>query len=190
MPSPGPGCCRLHINSRAASPGQTAHRECARHRGAARAARSAPPSLVRCSTSASPVIGPQAGELVDRLLDPALRHTLGTAEPARLSDAIASSLHLVYIIAALAAVVTLGLACALPAALSPAPAARSCPSTRLRRSGCRRKPARRQSSPSRSCRSAQAALPNPPRVHPRPDQRKPASPSNTQMETDQPATGR
>jgi len=63
--------------------------------------------------------GPEAGELVNRLLDPALRHTLGTAEFARLSDAIASSLHLVYIIAALAAVVTLGLACALPAALSP-----------------------------------------------------------------------
>ena len=63
--------------------------------------------------------GPEAGELVNRLLDPALRHTLGTVELARLSDAIASSLHLVYIIAALAAVVTFGLACALPAALSP-----------------------------------------------------------------------
>jgi EmrB/QacA subfamily drug resistance transporter len=63
--------------------------------------------------------GAEAGGLVNRLLDPALRHTLGTAELARLSDAIASSLHLVYIIAALAAVVTLGLACALPAALSP-----------------------------------------------------------------------
>jgi hypothetical protein len=52
-------------------------------------------------------------------LDPGLRHSLGAAELARLTDAIASSLHVVYIIAGLAAVVTLLLACALPAALSP-----------------------------------------------------------------------
>ena len=62
---------------------------------------------------------PEAADSVNRLLDPGLRRSLGTAELAHLSDAIASSLHLVYIIAGLAAVVTLVLACALPAALSP-----------------------------------------------------------------------
>jgi EmrB/QacA subfamily drug resistance transporter len=62
---------------------------------------------------------PEAGEMVNRLLDPALRRSLGTAELAQLGNAIASSLHLVYIIAALAAVITLVLSCALPAALSP-----------------------------------------------------------------------
>jgi len=62
---------------------------------------------------------PQAGDLINRLLDPALRHSLGRGELAQLGAAIASSLHLVYIIAGLAAVVTLCLASALPAALSP-----------------------------------------------------------------------
>jgi EmrB/QacA subfamily drug resistance transporter len=62
---------------------------------------------------------PEAGDLVNRVLDPGLRHSLAAAEFARLSAAIASSLQLVYIIAGLAAVVTLLLACALPAALSP-----------------------------------------------------------------------
>jgi EmrB/QacA subfamily drug resistance transporter len=63
---------------------------------------------------------PETGDLVNRLLDPALHHSLGSAELARLGQAIASSLHLVFIISALASVVTLTLACALPAALSPA----------------------------------------------------------------------
>jgi EmrB/QacA subfamily drug resistance transporter len=62
---------------------------------------------------------PEAGDMVNRLLDPRLRHSLGTAELAQLSDAIASSLHLVFIISGLATVVTLILACGLPAALSP-----------------------------------------------------------------------
>ena len=62
---------------------------------------------------------PQAGDLINRLLDPGLRHSLGSAELVQLSDAIASSLHLVYILAGLAALITLALACALPAALSP-----------------------------------------------------------------------
>jgi len=48
-----------------------------------------------------------------------LRHSLGIAELAQLSEEIASSLHLVYIVAGLAAAVTLVLACALPAALNP-----------------------------------------------------------------------
>ena len=62
---------------------------------------------------------PQAGDLINRLLDPGLRHSLGSAELVQLSDAIASSLHLVYILAGLAALITLALACAFPAALSP-----------------------------------------------------------------------
>jgi len=62
---------------------------------------------------------PEAGDLVNRLLDPGLRHSLGQAELARLGGAIASSLHPVYVIAGLAAIVTFALACALPAALSP-----------------------------------------------------------------------
>jgi len=62
---------------------------------------------------------PQAGDLINRLLDPGLRHSLGSAELVQLSDAIASSLHLVYILAGLAALITLVLASAFPAALSP-----------------------------------------------------------------------
>jgi hypothetical protein len=62
---------------------------------------------------------PEAGDLVNRVLDPGLRRSLGSAELAQLSEGIASSLHLVYIIAGLAAAVTLLLAWALPAALSP-----------------------------------------------------------------------
>ncbi len=62
---------------------------------------------------------PEAGDLVNRLLNPGLRRTLGTAELASLSDAIASSLHLVFVLACVAAAVTLVLAWALPAALSP-----------------------------------------------------------------------
>jgi len=67
---------------------------------------------------------PEAADSVNRLLDPGLRHSLSTAELAHLSNAIASSLQLVYIIAGLAAVVTLALACALPAGLSPTRPAR------------------------------------------------------------------
>jgi hypothetical protein len=62
---------------------------------------------------------PEAGDLINRLLDPALRRSLGSAELARLGEAIASSLNLVYIIAALAALITLALAWSLPASLSP-----------------------------------------------------------------------
>src|ERR1700730_2969637 len=62
---------------------------------------------------------PEAGDLVNRLLNPGLRRSLGTSELQHLSDAIASSLHLVFVIACFAAAVTLVLACALPAALSP-----------------------------------------------------------------------
>jgi EmrB/QacA subfamily drug resistance transporter len=62
---------------------------------------------------------PEAGELVNRLLDPGSRHSLGAAELAQLGQAIASSLHLVYTIAVFAALIALILAAALPAALSP-----------------------------------------------------------------------
>ncbi len=62
---------------------------------------------------------PEAGDLVNRLLNPGLRRGLGSAELAYLRDAIASSLHLVFVLACVAAVVTLVLAWALPAALSP-----------------------------------------------------------------------
>ena len=62
---------------------------------------------------------PEAGDLVNRLLNPGLRRGLGTAELAHLSDAIASSLHLVFVMACVAASVALILAWALPAALSP-----------------------------------------------------------------------
>jgi EmrB/QacA subfamily drug resistance transporter len=62
--------------------------------------------------------GPEAGDLINRLLDPALRRSLGSAELARLGEVIASSLNLVYIIAALAALITLAMAWSLPAALS------------------------------------------------------------------------
>jgi len=84
---------------------------------------------------------PEAQDLVNRLLDPGLRHNLGTAELAQLGNAIASSLHLVYIISALASVVTLTIACALPAALSP---------VRPRYSGATRSAVRGQGNPTES----------------------------------------
>jgi EmrB/QacA subfamily drug resistance transporter len=62
---------------------------------------------------------PHAGDAVNRLLQPAARHGLGAAEIARLSDAIGAGLHNVYLIAGLVAVVSLVLALALPAQLSP-----------------------------------------------------------------------
>jgi MFS family permease len=62
---------------------------------------------------------PGAGDAVNRLLEPAARQNLGTAEIARLSEAVAGSLHMVYVVAGLVAVVSLLLALALPARLSP-----------------------------------------------------------------------
>ncbi|MBV9199178.1 MAG: MFS transporter [Alphaproteobacteria bacterium] len=62
---------------------------------------------------------PGAGEAVNRLLEPAARQALGAAEITRLSEAVAGSLHVVYIVAGLVAVVSLLLALALPARLSP-----------------------------------------------------------------------
>jgi EmrB/QacA subfamily drug resistance transporter len=62
---------------------------------------------------------PEAGDAVNRLMAPATRHSLGAAEIARLTDAVGSSLHVVYVIAGLVALVSLILALALPARLSP-----------------------------------------------------------------------
>jgi hypothetical protein len=53
---------------------------------------------------------PEAGDAVNRLLEPAARHGLGAAEIGRLSEAVASSLHIVYVVAGLVAVVGLFLA--------------------------------------------------------------------------------
>jgi EmrB/QacA subfamily drug resistance transporter len=62
---------------------------------------------------------PGAGDAVNRLLEPGAREGLGVGEIARLSEAVAGSLHIVYIVAGLVAVLSLVLALALPAKLSP-----------------------------------------------------------------------
>ncbi len=62
---------------------------------------------------------PGAGDAVNRLLAPAARQSLGAAQIARLSEAVGGALHLVYVIAVLVAVISLVLALALPAKLSP-----------------------------------------------------------------------
>ena len=62
---------------------------------------------------------PDAGDAVNRLMSPAARQSLGAGEIGRLVEAVASSLHVVYWIAGLVAIVSLVLAMALPARLSP-----------------------------------------------------------------------
>jgi hypothetical protein len=62
---------------------------------------------------------PNAGDAVNRLMSPAARQTLGASEIERLTEAVGSSLHVVYLIAGLVALVSLMLALALPARLSP-----------------------------------------------------------------------
>ncbi|MBV8737461.1 MAG: MFS transporter [Alphaproteobacteria bacterium] len=62
---------------------------------------------------------PDAGDAVNRLLQPALRHSLGAAEIARLTGAVAASLHEVYLVATLTALATLAISLAFPAGLSP-----------------------------------------------------------------------
>jgi len=62
---------------------------------------------------------PEAGDAVNRLMQPAARQMLDAGELARLTEAIASSVHVVYVIAGLVAVLSLLLALALPARLSP-----------------------------------------------------------------------
>ena len=62
---------------------------------------------------------PEAGDAVNRLMQPAARRMLAPGELVRLTEAIASSVHVVYVIAGVVAVVSLLLALALPAKLSP-----------------------------------------------------------------------
>ena len=68
---------------------------------------------------------PEAGDAVNRLMAPTARQSLGASEIARLTDAVGASLHVVYIIAGLVALVSLVLALALPAKLSPSRPLRS-----------------------------------------------------------------
>ena len=71
---------------------------------------------------------PDAADAVNRLLEPSLRRGLGASEIARLTNAVAASLHEVYLIATLLAVLTFLAALSFPARLSPirpaAPASR------------------------------------------------------------------
>jgi len=62
---------------------------------------------------------PEAGGAVNRLMQPAARQGLGADELARLTEAIASSVHVVWVIGGLVALASLILALALPARLSP-----------------------------------------------------------------------
>jgi EmrB/QacA subfamily drug resistance transporter len=62
---------------------------------------------------------PEAGDAVNRLMAPAARQSLAAGEIARLSEAVGSSLHVVYLIGGAVAVVSLILALALPSRLSP-----------------------------------------------------------------------
>jgi EmrB/QacA subfamily drug resistance transporter len=62
---------------------------------------------------------PEAGDAVNRLMTPAGRQSLGTSEIVRLTEAVGSSLHVVYVIAGFVAIVSLILALALPARISP-----------------------------------------------------------------------
>jgi hypothetical protein len=64
--------------------------------------------------------GARAGHAINRLIEPALRQSLGAAELARLTGIIAGALHVVYLIGGLLAGVTLLFAACLPAALRPA----------------------------------------------------------------------
>jgi EmrB/QacA subfamily drug resistance transporter len=62
---------------------------------------------------------PNASDTVTRLMNPALRRRLGTGETMRFVDAIARSLHDIYVIVALVALAVLIVALALPKGLSP-----------------------------------------------------------------------
>jgi len=64
-------------------------------------------------------LAPDAAEGVNRLLSAEARRSLGTTAIVRLTEAVGSSLHVVYLIAGLIALVSLALALALPPRLSP-----------------------------------------------------------------------
>ncbi|MGE0257834.1 MAG: MDR family MFS transporter [Alphaproteobacteria bacterium] len=62
---------------------------------------------------------PDAGDAVNRLLDPELRVALGAAEEARLTEAFAAAVHNVYLVVIAVAAATLAVALAFPAGLGP-----------------------------------------------------------------------
>ena len=62
---------------------------------------------------------PGAGDAVNRLMEPALRAGLGAAEIARLSAAVAASVHEIYLLVLVIAVATLVVALSFPKGLSP-----------------------------------------------------------------------
>jgi EmrB/QacA subfamily drug resistance transporter len=62
---------------------------------------------------------PDAGDAVNRLLEPALRQSLGAQQTAHLAAAVAASLHEVYLVVALIAALTLLVSIFYPAGLSP-----------------------------------------------------------------------
>jgi EmrB/QacA subfamily drug resistance transporter len=63
---------------------------------------------------------PEAGDTLDRLLEPGRRLSLGADAIARLSEAIGNALHDVYIVAGVLGLLTLAAALLVPAGLSPA----------------------------------------------------------------------
>jgi EmrB/QacA subfamily drug resistance transporter len=62
---------------------------------------------------------PQAGDAVNKLLEPELRQSLGASQVARLTQAFAASVHEVYWLVILIALAALAVAAAFPARLSP-----------------------------------------------------------------------
>jgi MFS family permease len=62
---------------------------------------------------------PGAGDAVNRLLEPNLRQGLGADEIARLTSAVAASVHEVYLVVVAIAAATLAIALAFPAGLRP-----------------------------------------------------------------------
>jgi MFS family permease len=62
---------------------------------------------------------PQAGNIVDRLMDPTLRQHLGEAVMTQLTAALAAALQNVYLVSGLLGLATLALAAGLPTGLSP-----------------------------------------------------------------------
>ena len=67
---------------------------------------------------------PDAGDAVNRLLDPAARHSLGADEVARLAAGVGAALHNVHLIVVAVAAMTLALTFWFPAGLSPTRPAR------------------------------------------------------------------
>jgi hypothetical protein len=62
---------------------------------------------------------PDAADAVNRLLDPELRDALGAGEAARLTEAVAASVHNVYLVVIAVAAATLAVALAFPSGLGP-----------------------------------------------------------------------